>query len=167
MGESADLALNFMSRRSLPPRGRWRLGLAAWLGPRPHSPTSVREARPPHLGGSHPKLPPQTPLALKKNKKKESKNRKNESKKTAFALVFLSTLQGFLFLTATTKFRPSSGGATQSVPPFLPRTRWKSGALKASGRDLIGPFTRQQGDWPAPSRRAGRVVLSRDVIPEI
>lgn len=103
---------------------------------------------------------------LKKNKKKESKNRKNESKKTAFALVFLSTLQGFLFLTATTMFRPSSGGVTQSVPPFLPRTRWKSGALKASGRDLIGPFTRQQGDWPAPSRKAGRVVLSRDVVPE-
>ena len=68
---------------------------------------------------------------LRKNKKKENKNRKNESKETAFALVFLSTLQGFLFLTATTKSRPSSGGVTQSVPPFLPWSQMEIRCLES------------------------------------
>lgn len=47
--------------------------------------------------------------------------KKEKRKKTVFAFVFLLTLQGFLFLTATTKVRPASGGVNQSAPLFLPR----------------------------------------------
>lgn len=50
--------------RSSPSPRRISPGFAAWPGPRPHSPTSAREARLPPLGGAHPKPPLQRSLAL-------------------------------------------------------------------------------------------------------
>lgn len=42
----------------------WSLSLTAWPELWPHSPTGALEARPPLLGGAHPKPPLQRPIAL-------------------------------------------------------------------------------------------------------
>lgn len=63
------------------PQGRsWSPGLSARPGPRPHSPTSVREARPPHLGGAHPKPPPLRPLVFGGGGRKRKKKKREERK---------------------------------------------------------------------------------------
>lgn len=72
-----------------------------------------------------------TPKRHRKGRSLFREKKQKESKKIAFAFIFLSTLPSFLLLTATTELRPPSGSVTQSAPLFLRRRQMEIRALES------------------------------------